>query len=225
LTTIAVLVLAAVLAPAVATGPHLFDAGELAEPSVLLGGSHPPGQPVHAIASHPFLWIPLGTMAARLALFSLYMTLAAAVALAALIDELCEALGVPASAQRELAKGAAAMSLVLADPVLRQALRVEVYGLALALALSSIALLVRWARLGHARHLVAAALFAGLCAATHPPSSGMCRPRRCCAAVDASTPHRAQAPHARACSGLLRARPAPLRVSLGSSDVGRSHLG
>ncbi len=170
LTTLCVLALGAWLGPQVATGPHLFDAGELAEASVMLGGSHPPGQPLHAILSHAFLWIPLGSMAARLSLFSLMTTLCAALAMAALTEELLAASRIDGWI-RELAKAAAALSLVLADPVLRQALRIEVYGLSLLLTLASIALLMRWARLAQARYLLAAAFCAGLCASAHPPQA------------------------------------------------------
>ena len=54
----------------VPNAPGIFDAGELTAAAIELGGSHPPGQPLHALLAHSFTWLPFGTLAFRIALFS-----------------------------------------------------------------------------------------------------------------------------------------------------------
>jgi hypothetical protein len=150
------------------SGPHLYDAGELAAACLTLGASHPPGQPLHALLGHVLTRLPLGPISARIALLSLACALVAAGLAARLSEELALALGARANAAR-LGGAAAALALLLASPVLRQALRIEVYALALALTLWSALHLLRWARGRGIGHLWRAAFIAGLAAAVHPP--------------------------------------------------------
>jgi hypothetical protein len=153
---------------ALASGPHLYDAGELVAAAWTLGASHPPGQPLHALFAHFAALIPLGPIPARVALFSAACVLAAAFACARLCRALALDLGARAR-DANLAAAAAALGLLLASPILRQALRPEVYGMALALTLAAALELLRWARGDGLGHLMGAALLAGLADAVHPP--------------------------------------------------------
>ncbi len=53
------------------------DSGETIASAHLLGVSHPPGYPLHALIGHLALWLPVGSMAFRLNLFSAFCALAA----------------------------------------------------------------------------------------------------------------------------------------------------
>jgi len=164
-----VLLAGAASAPAwLAAGPHLYDSGELVAACVELGGSHPPGQPLHALLAHAFARLPLGPIPARIALFSSACVLLAAFLLSRYTRALGRALGADTRAA-ELAAAAAAAAFVLAPPVLRQALRVEVYGLALCFTLWSALHLLRWARGLGTGQLWFAAFAAGVASAAHPP--------------------------------------------------------
>ncbi len=54
------------LAPSVVGG----DSGELITAAVTLGVPHPPGYPLYCLLAHLFTWLPVGTMAYRVNLFS-----------------------------------------------------------------------------------------------------------------------------------------------------------
>ena len=164
-----VLAAAALCMPfSVAAGPHLYDAGELVTAAWSLGGSHPPGQPLHALLAHFAALLPLGPIPARIALFSTACAIAAAWLAARFARELALDLGAP-RADAELGAAAGALSVLIAEPVLRQALRVEVYALAIALTLGAALALLQWARAADVRALWRAAFLAGLAAAVHPP--------------------------------------------------------
>jgi hypothetical protein len=164
-----VLVAAALCMPfSVAAGPHLYDAGELAAAAWSLGGSHPPGQPLHALLAHYAALLPFGPIPARFALFSAACAIIAAWLAARFARALALQLGAP-RADAELGAAVAAIAVLIAEPVLRQALRIEVYTLALALALGASLALLRWAQSRSARALWRAAFLAGLAAAVHPP--------------------------------------------------------
>ena len=168
--TYVVLCLAAPLfAWCVAAGPHLHDTGELTVAAVSLGGSHAPGQPLHALLGQLFARLPLGPISGRVALLSAVCALIAAGLASALTAELCAALELRAPRVIASSRAAAALGLLLALPVLRQSLRVEVYTLALALFLGAAWQLVRWARSARPAPLWAAALLAGLAFCVHPP--------------------------------------------------------
>jgi len=161
---------AAVFAACVATGPQLYDPGELTAAALALGGSHPPGQTLHALLAHLFFRLPLGPIPARLGLLSALCALGAAWALAELCAELCEALDLRGRYTVALCRTVAALGLLLDEIVLRQSLRIEVYTLSLLLFALSTLQLVRWARHARAAYLWSAALLAGLAACAHPPS-------------------------------------------------------
>lgn len=159
--------LAVLFALQVAAGPHLFDAGELIAASWELGGSHPPGQPLHALLAHAFARVPLGPIPARIALFSGACVLWAGWLACQLAAELARLLRAPERAV-PFVQAVAALGVGLTTPVLRQALRAEVYGLSLALTLWSALHLTRWAAGGPGRHIAFAGFAAGLAATVHP---------------------------------------------------------
>ncbi|MBX3250815.1 MAG: hypothetical protein KF901_26790 [Myxococcales bacterium] len=77
--------------------------------------------------------------------------------------------GCRARVTARLAPHAAAGAALLAPPLLAQATRVEVYGLALVLSLVSLRALVRWSRTRQLAALLTASFAAGLAATVHPP--------------------------------------------------------
>lgn len=154
-----------------AAGPHLFDAGELVAAAWDLGGSHPPGQPLHAILGHAAALLPIGPIALRVALISIAGELVAAWLISKIVATVVAEIAEVPSWARIAAPNAAFLGAVIAPPLLRQAVRVEVYGIALALALLAVWAILRWsARLpGASGALRVAALAAGLAATVHPP--------------------------------------------------------
>ncbi|UJR80531.1 protein O-mannosyl-transferase family [Sandaracinus amylolyticus] len=147
--------------------PGLYDAGGIVAGATALAATHPPGQPLHAIVAHAATYLPFGPLTFRIALASAITEVLAAwfvgrIAFAIAHDS-------PDDEPRaELAATVATCAALLAPPLLRQATRAEVYGLAAALSLASIHALVRWWK--HDPHALSrAALFAGLAAAVHPP--------------------------------------------------------
>ena len=157
-----------------ASGPHPFDAGELVQASFLLGGSHPPGQPLHAIVAHVSTLVPLGPIPWRMVWVSAAFAVVAAWLAGRIAGFLLEQLAPERSWVVRIAPDAVAFATLLCPPVIRQATRVEVYGIALALALGGIYAALRWslARSTGApagSGLRVAALAAGLAAVIHPP--------------------------------------------------------
>lgn len=159
--------IAAFYATGVAAGPHLFDAGELAAAAWGLSGSHPPGQTVHALLAHAACLLPVGPIPARIALLSVVCLWFAALLTGRATRLLCTRLQLDGVA--DWAATASAVCVMLAPPLVRQATRVEVYTLALALCAWSVLELLRWAFDGGRGPLLRAALVAGLCASVHPP--------------------------------------------------------
>jgi hypothetical protein len=159
----------AVFAHQVAAGPHPFDAGELSVAAWSLGGSHPPGQVLHALVARAFAFLPLGPIPARMALASAAFAVVIAALAMHVARSILAAFEIRAPRVVTGAMIAAGLGTALASPVLRQALRVEVYTLALALVLVSVASLVAWTRGDGTRALWRAAFAGGLAAAVHPP--------------------------------------------------------
>lgn len=162
------IVAGAVLAWHASAGPHLYDAGGLVAAASDLAGSHPPGQPLHAIVAHALArFFPFGPFPWRVALAS-----AIGEATAAFVaGRICALLLTQTPTRpwmREAAAVATAFAVLVAPPMLRQSMRPEVYGLAAALTLASIHQLLAWS-FGERAALRRAALLAGLAAAVHPP--------------------------------------------------------
>ena len=159
----------AALASATSSGPQPFDGGELVSAAWRLGGSHPPGQPLHALLAHALCLLPVGPVEARTALLSVFGTLASGVLAARLVRTLLLLLRERPSLGLRLCADAASLALLLSPPLLRQATRTEVYSIALALTLASVHELFAWLHHGRTATLYRAALAAGLAAALHPP--------------------------------------------------------
>jgi len=163
-------IIGAVLSFYVAAGPHLYDAGELVAAAWSLGGSHAPGQPLHALLGHLFARIPLGPIPARIALLSVAGVMAALYLAASITAELLKGMDINPLWIR-VASMATVLAAVASGPVIRQTTRVEVYTLALALTLYASLQLLRWGSApdASATHLLRAALAAGLASCVHPP--------------------------------------------------------
>ena len=147
-----------------AAGPHPWDVGELVAAAARLGGSHAPGQPLHALLGYAIARLPLGTIVLRVAWLS---SLGAAVAAYA-IGRAVLALADRDDDATHTASMLTALGVALTPAVLRSAMRPEVYTLALAcVALGAWALAER-AR-GYAHGLRVTAILAGLAFALHPP--------------------------------------------------------
>lgn len=162
-----------------ASGPDLYDAGELAVAAWQLGASHPPGQPLHALVAHVFAWLPLGPLPWRMALLSTAAEVMAAWLVMRIVSALQHlgsahpALGAPVPTTAQLlhrhAPDAAALGFLLSSVVLRQALRIEVYGLAMALSLYGVYHSLRWMQDGRLSHLGKAVFASMLCVSVHLP--------------------------------------------------------
>lgn len=157
-------------------GPHLYDAGELVAAASVLGGSHPPGQPLHALLAQLLSRIPLGSLAYRISLLSLISELGAAWLVGLITRDLAYAWNPKPYRLKELTPFIAALAAFLSPPMFRQTLRPEVYGLALGLCLFSMRefLQLALATSEPMRALRKAFLGAGLCAAVHPPHAMAC---------------------------------------------------
>ncbi len=157
-------------------GPHVFDAGELVAAAWQLGASHPPGQPMHALLGQAATWLPVGPVHFRVALLSVATELWAAYLVARLTHDLLRTRRASTSETapemsfvERLAPHVAALGALLSPPLLAQATRVEVYGLALVFSLASMRALVAWWRRPSVRALLVGAFAAGLAATVHPP--------------------------------------------------------
>lgn len=171
------------LAFGAAPGPHFFDAGELVAAAWQLGGSHPPGQPLHALVAHAIALFPFGSISWRVSLLSLLCALAAARVAGRMVqDEIRHAQDPQTGFIDAVAPELASIGVLLAPTLLRQSNRQEVYSLALLLALLSIRELFRWHRSlsfpapqgSQQRALLCAALWGGFCTSLHPPHGLAC---------------------------------------------------
>ena len=156
------------------SGPHLYDSGELVVASWTLGASHPPGQPLHALAGHVFCLFPLGPITWRVALLSVACVLFAGREAAETVREILSTRGDRTWASR-VASEAVGVGTVLSPIVLRQSNRVEVYGLALALFAIALRRFIRFTfppnapPVGTTRDLGVALLSISLAFIVHPP--------------------------------------------------------
>jgi hypothetical protein len=149
-----------------ATGPQLYDGGELVAAASELGGSHAPGQPLHAVIGYAATLVPFGTIAWRVALLSVGCAVLAGFFGAKIVEHLIRDL--PRTWVTDLAPEAAGLGIVLAPSLLRQANRAEVYALALVLTLAALYALLRLERRPLAA-VATASFVGGLAAAVHPP--------------------------------------------------------
>ncbi|MCA9603796.1 MAG: DUF2723 domain-containing protein, partial [Myxococcales bacterium] len=152
-----------------------FDAPEITAAAFELGASHAPGQSLHAFLGHFATWLPLGPVTWRLGLFSAALATLAACAAAGLTRRLLAWFDAAPSPARTAAPYAVAAATLLGPTLLRQALRVEVYSLALFVSLLAVRQLVEWAVAEHGlKHALRAAFLTGLlCALDLPQALGV----------------------------------------------------
>jgi hypothetical protein len=153
------------------SGAHLYDTGELVAAAWSLGGSHPPGQPLHALLGHALAWLPLGPIAWRVSAVSVLGALLSAWYAGRITAALVTVFDRGPAWARRLAPDVTALAVLLSPPVARQATRPEVYTVALALTLYAVLQLLHWAmppRKGN-RELLRAAAATGLLGALHLP--------------------------------------------------------
>lgn len=214
----------AVLVWSVAPGQQLYDSGELARAALELGGSHPPGQPLHALVAHAFMWLPLGPLPMRLGLLSVACALGAAWLLGSLTAHVGKAVELANARVLHIARAAAILGTLTLPPVLRQTLRIEVYTLALLLFAASAHQLFLWARQARSTHLRAAAVCAGLAALVHPPHAFAAALTGLCIAL--AQPRRLLSPRAALSAAISGGLPLvaliylPLRAHAGASMWG-----
>lgn len=153
------------------TGPHLFDAGELVAASVELGASHPPGQPLHALAGNFAALVPLGALPYRIALMSVLFGALSAYLAASMVRDALVRNRHGGRLVSSVLPATVGLAVLLAPAVAPQLGRPEVYTFALALALGGTRALIAWACKdpSAARSLRVAALAAGLALGVHPP--------------------------------------------------------
>jgi hypothetical protein len=129
------------------------DAGELAAAAYVLGVPHPPGYPLWCLLAHPFTWLPVLTVAWRVALCS--------VVLGAGTVFLVVLLGKRLSGARTLSV-AAALALAISPDFLGQSTIPEVYTLNTLLFVASWLLLALWHEGRNDRYLWGLAVVQGL---------------------------------------------------------------
>lgn len=139
-----------------------FDSGELISSSVTLGTSHPPGYPLYMILSHMLVWLPFGSMAYKVTLFSAFTG-----ALCAYITYRIARL-VLGSEPWDLCAALTA-SLVFSATYTRwsQSVIAEVYGLSTLIIAISIYLLMRFAADRDRRYVLVVSFIAGIAISAH----------------------------------------------------------
>ncbi|MCS6800133.1 MAG: DUF2723 domain-containing protein, partial [Myxococcota bacterium] len=154
------------------SGPNVFDTGELAAAAWQLGAGHPPGQPLHAFGGHvAVLLLPIGPIPWRIALLGSAGVLLAAWLAARAAARLHERLVPHGPAPSSTLVGEMTfLAVLLAEPVVRQVARLEVYGPALALFAVAWLAIVRHATAHDAARssLRIAAWLAAMLLALHP---------------------------------------------------------
>ncbi len=137
----------------------LEDSGSFIAAAYTLGVAHPPGYPLWCLLAHGFTWLPLGTVAWRVNLFSAVCAAAAAWMLYLTAWRLTRSR--PAAL-------AALLALAFSGIFWSQALIAEVYTLNALLCGCALYCAVRWRQSGGRGWLYGLALTAGLGLANHP---------------------------------------------------------
>lgn len=146
-------------------GPFDGDYGEFQYMPRLLGLPHPTGYPIYLLLGWAWSWLPLGTMAFRLNLFS---ALWAALTLA-LLFALARQFGL-----RRVAALGGTLAFALAPAFWRYAGLAAVYSLHTALLVAALNCWVRWSTVSapsDAKWFWAAAFFTGLALTNHPTAA------------------------------------------------------
>jgi len=134
------------------------DAGELTVAAYFLGIPHPPGYPTWCLAAHPFTWIPLGSVAWRVALSSAVFG-AAAVGLTSLL--------VSRMTKQVWPGFIAGMLFAVSKPMFTQCVVAEVYALNALCMVGCVYLLFLWEEDRRDSRLLWVALILGLGQGVH----------------------------------------------------------
>lgn len=134
------------------------DAGELTVAAYFLGIPHPPGYPTWCLAAHPFTWLPVGSVAWRVALSSAVFSALTCGLTAWLVGRLTQA---------AWAGLIAALAYAFAVPTVEQSTVAEVYALSHLFTVACLCLLYRWTTERHDGLLWAVALLCGLGQGVH----------------------------------------------------------
>jgi len=152
--------------------PDWLDGPELAGAALRLGIFHPPGSPLAVLAGHIAVLWPFGPPAGALVYFSAVFAAASVYVMTRIIQEAHSALGSRDSARGHVFAFLTGLTFAVTPVVWSQALRLEVYTLALLLFLLSLRSLLA---IGRAADLKVAGgkaeralFFCGLGVATHP---------------------------------------------------------
>ncbi len=154
--------------------PDVLDSGELAAAAWGLGGSHAPGQPLHAIVAHALCLLPVGNIPYRIALLSVLCSVVGIALIAQLTWMLCEAFARETPITIRYAAAAAAVVGAITTPALvGSSTRIEVYSFAFTLTLASMVSSLHAVRAKTFAGLGVSAICTGLCAAVHPPHAAI----------------------------------------------------
>ncbi len=134
------------------------DSGELIAAAYTLGVAHPPGYPIWCIIAHLFTYIPLYSVAWRVALMSAVFGAATVFLLCLVMNRLCRYPWISA---------AAAMAFGFSGEFWEQAVIAEVYTLNAFFITLCVYLLLRWQASRENKHLYAFALTYGLSLCNH----------------------------------------------------------
>jgi hypothetical protein len=149
-----------------APGPWWLDSSELSAAGASLGVVHAPGHPLYVALAYAFSWLPVGSVAFRVAFLSTLGGALSLVLVHACAGRLCQAAGLDAERWPvRLSMATATLALGSGYALWHASVRAEVYTLHLVLALTAL-----WLALGPLvprRHLLGVAFLTGLGLANH----------------------------------------------------------
>jgi len=134
------------------------DSGELITAAYSLGIAHPPGYPLWCMLGHLFCWLPLGTVAWRVALMSAVFGAGTAALLCLLVIRLT---------QNRFAGAVAGLALAFSAEFWSQSVIAEVYSLNALLVMACVLILIVWMQSRTPRLLYVFALVYGLGLCNH----------------------------------------------------------
>jgi hypothetical protein len=146
-----------------APGLTWLDGGELALAAGTMGVAHPPGEPAWLVLARLAALVPIGDLPFRLALLSAATVAAAAGLLSVIVADVAGRLSWVPGANVPMAGLVAGLLFGFAPAVVMQGVRLEVYGLAIALGLAS----VRCLQLGGRRGVALAVIPLAVAGAVH----------------------------------------------------------
>lgn len=138
----------------------LEDDGEFVMSVYYLGVAHPPGYPLYVLLSHPFTWLPIGSVAYRVHLASAFFGAASCAVIWWIVRSMTS---------RHASAYVAALALGVSGAFWSQAIIADVYALNVLLFVLMLALCLLYVATGRDNQLLAVALLAGLSLGNHWP--------------------------------------------------------